>query len=89
LVSGMALFLQLDEISCFTAAFVWLALLIGDLKEAEMMYISWRKMALCAVVGTYVAGPGAVVIEGGDFGESETEGSCCKAANADRMVEKS
>ncbi|EXJ64468.1 hypothetical protein A1O7_00804 [Cladophialophora yegresii CBS 114405] len=62
LVSGMRLFLQVDEIVCFGAAFLWLAYLIWDLKEAEMTSVSWIKVAVFAIAGTYLIGPGAVVL---------------------------
>ncbi|KAI1611563.1 hypothetical protein EDD36DRAFT_441678 [Exophiala viscosa] len=54
-------FLQVDEVVCFGAAFVWLALLIHDLKKAEMTNTAWWKIVALAVGGTVVAGPGAVV----------------------------
>jgi hypothetical protein len=57
----MRLFLQVDEIACFAAAFLWLAYLIGDLKEAEMTSVSWSKSVGFAAVGTNLAGPGAVI----------------------------
>jgi hypothetical protein len=62
LISGMRLFLQVDEIVCFGAAFLWLAYLVGDLKEAEMTSVSWTKAAFFAIAGTYLIGPGAVVL---------------------------
>jgi hypothetical protein len=91
LVSGMTLFLQLDEISCFTAAFLWLALLTKDLKEAEMTDISWRNMALCAGLGTYVAGPGAVAASAWLWREEilankRAKGAVVRPGNLDRMA---
>ncbi|ETI28406.1 hypothetical protein G647_00855 [Cladophialophora carrionii CBS 160.54] len=62
LISGMRLFLQVDEIVCFGAAFLWLAYLIGDLKEAEMTSVSWAKVVALAAAGTYLIGPGAVIL---------------------------
>ncbi|KIX06404.1 uncharacterized protein Z518_04380 [Rhinocladiella mackenziei CBS 650.93] len=64
LVSGMRLCLQIDEIVCFVSAYLWLALLVHDLKEAEMTNTSWIQLGLCAGIGTYLAGPGAVVAVG-------------------------
>ena len=64
LISGMRLFLQVDEIVCFAAAYLWLAYLIHDLKEAEMTAVSWWKVAASAAAGTYLIGPGAVVVLG-------------------------
>jgi hypothetical protein len=61
LVSGMRLFLQVDEMVCFAAAFLWLALLIRDLKDAEMTSVSWVKAVSAAAGGVYLVGPGAVV----------------------------
>lgn len=61
LVSGMRLFLQVDEIACFAAAFLWLGYLVKDLKEAEMTSVSWLNVAMVAAGGTSLAGPGAVV----------------------------
>ena len=64
LISGMRLFLQVDEIVVFSAAFLWLAYLINDIKEAEMTSISWISVIASAVAGTFIAGPGAVVVLG-------------------------
>jgi hypothetical protein len=61
MVSGMNLLLKTDHLSCFISSFLWLALLFGDLKKEEMMRSGWLKIALYAIVGTFVAGPGAVV----------------------------
>jgi hypothetical protein len=59
--SGIKLFMQLNEISCFIAAFAWIALLIKDMKDVEMTDISWAKMVGSAILGSFAAGPGAVV----------------------------
>ena len=65
LVSGLRLFLQVDELACFSAAFIWLALLIKDLKDEEMTSISWLYIAAYTVGGlSLVGGPGAVVVLG-------------------------
>lgn len=61
LTSGIKLFMQLDEISCFVSAFAWIALLIKDMKDVEMTDTSWAKMVGSAILGSFVAGPGAVV----------------------------
>ena len=61
LTSGIKLFMQLDEISCFVAAFAWIALLIKDMKDVKMTDTSWAKIAGSAILGSFVAGPGAVV----------------------------
>jgi hypothetical protein len=61
LVSGIKLFLQVDEIVCFAAAFLWLLYLIRDLKAAEMTVIPWWKVLAAASLGTLAIGPGAVV----------------------------
>jgi hypothetical protein len=60
-ISGVALFLQIDEVAVFGAAFLWLAYLIHDLKAAEMVSTSWLKLGLYAGVGTFLGGPGAVI----------------------------
>lgn len=60
-VPAMSTFLQVDETVCFIGAFFWMALLFYDLKEAEMIGTSWYRLALCACLGTFVAGPGATV----------------------------
>ncbi|KAK4942872.1 hypothetical protein LTR10_017448 [Elasticomyces elasticus] len=54
-------FLQVDEVVCFGAAFVWLALLVRDLKKAEMTTTAWWKIVVSGGVGTVLIGPGAVV----------------------------
>jgi hypothetical protein len=60
-VSGMAMLLKVDYLSCFIASYAWLALLFYDLKAAEMITETWARLAAYAIVGTFVAGPGAVV----------------------------
>jgi hypothetical protein len=62
LVSGGKLFLQVDEIVCFAAAFLWLLYLIRDLKAAEMTVIPWWKVFASVALGTLAIGPGAVVV---------------------------
>ena len=61
LVSGMAMLLKMDYLSCFIASYAWLALLFNDLKAAEMVTETWARLAAYAIVGTFFAGPGAVV----------------------------
>jgi hypothetical protein len=61
LVSGMALLLKMDYLSCFIASYAWLALLFNDLKAAEMVTETWARLAAYAIVGTFCVGPGAVV----------------------------
>jgi hypothetical protein len=61
LVSGMALFLKIDYLSCFIASYAWLALLFKDLKTAEMVSTTWSRLVAYAAMGTVLAGPGAVV----------------------------
>lgn len=61
LVSGIGLFLQVDEIACFTAAFLWLALLLADLKREDMTSVSWLKAIVYCGLGLFSVGPGAVV----------------------------
>lgn len=56
------LFLQLNEFSCFTAAFLWLIYLISDLKAAGMTATPWSTLALCWTLGTLTVGPGATVV---------------------------
>lgn len=60
-LAATAAFLQVDEVVVFAAAFIWLALLAHDLKKAEMTSTAWWKIVVCAVVGTMLFGPGAVV----------------------------
>lgn len=62
LVSGLRLLMQVDEIFCFAAAFLWLTYLFGDLKRADMTSVSWIIFVAFLVAGTYLVGPGAVVI---------------------------
>ena len=61
LVSGMAMLLKMDYLSCFIASYAWLALLFNDLKAAEMVTETWARLAAYAILGTFFAGPGAVV----------------------------
>jgi hypothetical protein len=61
LVSGMAIFLKVDYLSCFIASYAWLALLFKDLKAVDMVDESSSRLVAYAVVGTFLAGPGAVV----------------------------
>ena len=61
LVSGMAMLLKIDYLSCFIASYAWLALLFKDLKTAEMVDETWSRLVAYAVVATFLAGPGAVV----------------------------
>lgn len=60
LVDGMRLFLQIDELSIFAAAFFWLALLVHDLKKEEMTKISWLQVLVVGILGTCLLGPGAL-----------------------------
>jgi len=60
LVDGMRLFLQIDELSIFAAAFFWLALLLLDLKKEEMTKVSWLQALTVGIVGTTLLGPGAL-----------------------------
>ncbi|KIW90473.1 uncharacterized protein Z519_09119 [Cladophialophora bantiana CBS 173.52] len=64
LVTGTRLLLllfQAVEIACFAAAFLWLAFLAHDLKQAEMASIGRLKAIMFAIAGTYLLGSGAVV----------------------------
>ncbi|KAF2491402.1 FAD/NAD(P)-binding domain-containing protein [Lophium mytilinum] len=60
-IEGWRLFLQLDEISGFASAFVWLGLLFRDLKRAEMLKWSWARLGLTTVLVVVAAGPGAAI----------------------------
>ncbi|KAJ9608714.1 hypothetical protein H2200_006485 [Cladophialophora chaetospira] len=64
IVSGMRIFLQVDEIVCFSAAFLWLAYLIADLKRDHMASVSSAMVVVVAAIGTFLVGPGAVVVLG-------------------------
>jgi hypothetical protein len=64
MVAGMRLFLQVDELICFSAAILWLAYLINDLKAAEMASVSWPTVSALGLAGTYLIGPGATVVLG-------------------------
>jgi hypothetical protein len=46
------------------AAFIWLALLFKDLREAEMLRTVWVRLIACAIFGTLICGPGATVAMG-------------------------
>jgi len=61
---GMALMLQVDHLSCFTASFVWLAMLFKDLKDADMLRVGWVKILSIAAAATVLAGPGVAVAAG-------------------------
>lgn len=61
LVDGMRLFFQVDELSVFSAAFFWSALLMYDLKREGMTGISWSKATVLAIVAAYLVGPGASI----------------------------
>lgn len=43
---------------------LWLALLFKDLKEAEMLPMSWTKLIATVVSCACISGPGAVVAMG-------------------------
>lgn len=81
LVSGMGMFLQLDGIFCFAAAFGWLVLLVSDMKEAELTEVGWGRLILCAGLGTLITGPGALVTIAWLWREEilviKDERSCC------------
>lgn len=64
LVSGMALLLRTDQISCVLACFTWLALLFKDLKDAGILQTSWVRLISYAVLITYVCGPGTMIAMG-------------------------
>lgn len=61
LVANLRNFVQFDHLFCFGSTFLWLGLLIRDLKAAGMVQTSWVTI-IAAVVGlTAAAGPGAAV----------------------------
>lgn len=61
LVANMRNFVQFDHLFCFGSTFLWLGLLIHDLKVAGMAKTSWITIILTAVAVTAVAGPAAAV----------------------------
>lgn len=61
LVANLRNFVQFDHLFCFGSTFLWLGLLIHDLKAAGMAKTSWVTIILTAVAVTAVAGPAAAV----------------------------
>ena len=61
LVPFLRNFVQLDHVFCFGSSFVWLVLLIRDLKVAGMTEVSWFSIVLVGVCVTVVAGPAVAV----------------------------
>lgn len=61
MVANLRNFVQFDHLFCFGSTFLWLALLIHDLKVAGMTKTSWFSIVLTAVGVTAVAGPAVAV----------------------------
>jgi len=64
LSSGMRVLLQLDQLSSFAAAFLWLAYLLHDLKKAKMTQTGWASFVGLVALGVVAVGPGATLIAG-------------------------
>jgi hypothetical protein len=61
---GFASFFRADIISCMLACLCWLLLLFKDLKEVEMLQMSWVKLVASALTCACICGPGAVIAMG-------------------------